>query len=705
MAAPTSASLTEKMLVELSQWLSRVAQYSATHPSCAQMGEKMLATLNQALAGESVIELGILKDEVMYGEQAMRHPAIRTRLGPTLHARGVLVLRFFRGVTLDELTRFVELLTLPVQTIFDRGGLVRLALEQSLTRVQFEEIAHDITNEVREAQVRRTKLRTFFRDMLRDLLARRGAGAAIGEQLAELLEHPDIAVTILEEDPVGLAEAAAGLALMTEREEQRTGLSLAPKMREVFLALAPASRDRMILGFPALAGDFRRGLAWAIDGFSERQLAKLTLPSVRAHAHELDIVLYALTSAVPHDGTRFSALRWLGLALCDLPAEEAGQSEMLAVLSAPVPEYDSFRRERQLLHDASNRAMIVRDPLFAAVPPSEKAAEVVPIDARRVATEVITIATRTRSFDSFCRQLPGAASVFADEGATDGVLGMLRALSAVTFPDFREIAAATTRAIAATPAAAKVLVDLEVAVETAPLDEMTSTVKLFAMHAPSAVMDRLDVCANRKLRRIMLDSLPAAGEGLLALVRPRLRSSTWFIVRNAVQLLAHAGGSAADLVVVCRHPDERVRLEIVRSLRTMTLDQAAMDIVAACLTDRSQEVRHHSSMLLRGDLLGPKAIAELERIASDESQSEELRQRIVHALSQSRFDSAADALFKLLQPGGLIESSAATAVRDSAASALRQSRAPTARALFEQGLNSTARRVRKACQRAAEGGS
>jgi HEAT repeat protein len=147
-----------------------------------------------------------------------------------------------------------------------------------------------------------------------------------------------------------------------------------------------------------------------------------------------------------------------------------------------------------------------------------------------------------------------------------------------------------------------------------------------------------------------------------------------------------------------RHPNEKVRSEIARSLRAMPADDVTMEIAASYLEDPSQEVRQQARFLLRGDMLTPRSIALLEHYAGDERKPEETRRYIVEVIGSSRLDDAAGALFRLLQPRGLIEMSS---VRDAAAVALRRCPAPSAAYWFNEGLRSSAWRVRKACERAA----
>jgi HEAT repeat protein len=200
------------------------------------------------------------------------------------------------------------------------------------------------------------------------------------------------------------------------------------------------------------------------------------------------------------------------------------------------------------------------------------------------------------------------------------------------------------------------------------------------------------------MRRILLEALSQAGPTILPSLRGKLRSPQWFVVRNAVTLLPKAGGMVHDVVPVLRHPNEKVRAEIARSLRAMPADDATMEIAAGFLEDPSQEVRQQARFLLRGDMLTPRSIALLEHYAGDERKPEETRRYIVEVIGSSRLDDAAGALFRLLQPHGLIEMSS---VRDSAAVALRRCPAPSAAYWFNEGLRSTVWRVRKACERAA----
>jgi HEAT repeat protein len=238
-------------------------------------------------------------------------------------------------------------------------------------------------------------------------------------------------------------------------------------------------------------------------------------------------------------------------------------------------------------------------------------------------------------------------------------------------------------------------------VEGAELNELVSNVQLLVALAPEQVFERLELSENRRMRRILLEALATGGPSVMPLARRRLESHQWFVVRNAIAILPRLGGRAAELAIVSRHPNDKVRLEVIRALRAMPIDEATSDIIAAYIVDPSPEIRRYSLPMLRGEILSQTAIARLERIANDEKEEEELRRRVINALGRSPQDAAAQVLFTTLQPKGLLDIGS---VRESAAVALRHSPAPRARPLFEEGLRSSERRVRKACEKALAGG-
>lgn len=705
----SGAATHNETLFELAQWLARVQQYSASHPACAQLGERTHAALMRSLAIQSPLVVDVLGDGMTIEGTPVAHAAVRTRLAPYMHERGVLVFKFLQGATVEELTSFIELLTLPVQTTFDRGGVVALAKERGLSRIQLEEIAHEFSTDEREAQRRRERLRTRFADVLRELLARKTIRGLTGAELLELLEHPELTVMILEEDPLGVTDALAALCWMVREEEKTSGKELYPKLKVIILLLSPLSHDRIMVGLPMLVGDFRESLVWGLDGLDEGELARLALASFRTHAAALDVTLYSLAVAVPHDGRRISTLRRVAMLFYDLPIEDTSSNELITACAMNMGDVDSYWRERDCLSKNAMNVLLRRGAFTKTLAHSEPpaASSGAPVvrdyvgDSRRVMRELVVMSSRTRRFPQLCAKLPETAITLARAGANESVLGILDGLQAASRPEVKELAIATLRSVVSPAVASNLLADTDTTtdqLEDTQLDDIVNMVRLLTALAPAVVFEQLELSESRKMRRIFIEALSSVGPKLLPLVRQKLYATSWFVVRNALMILPRCGGTPGDLFSVYKHTNEKVRLEVLRALRNMPPDTRAMDYIATYLTDSIAEIRQHSLILLRGEFLSAEAVGRLERIAHAEDQSEDVRRRVVEALGRCPLDAAATALNTLMQPRGLIEIGS---LRDHVAVALRKSPAPLAAGYFAEGLKSPAWRVRKACERAA----
>jgi hypothetical protein len=475
---------------------------------------------------------------------------------------------------------------------------------------------------------------------------------------------------------------------------------LAPQLRQVLARLAPTSRERLLLGFPHLVEEFRDALAWIMQSFGEDELARFAFPMVRGHAEDLDPPLYALGALIPHHGTRLSIVRRLGAMLSDLPGDDPIADEVLTALGRPVSEYESYRRERLCLILPAMRTLGARWLLREVATPAE---HTLPgLDERAVVAEVVALTSRTKQFDRLARRLPAVAARLAKERRRGALIGLMRGLADVERPDLAGTARAVSSGVARA-GAAEMLVELERTMGSsagAALEDAVETVRLIISHAPSLALDHLDQCQPEGMRKLLTDLLPVAGATLLPFIRAKLSADAGPSALGALALLTRIGGKPEDLVAVARSKDPRVRLEVARMVRGMPADEHAMDIVVRYLGDSSQDVRACVRMLVRGDLLTPAGVRGIEQLLGDPSQPDELQRRLIRALGMSRHDVAAQLLYQMMQPHGLLETKTAAGLRELAAVSLRNSNAPVGAGLFRQGLESAVWRVRKACERA-----
>jgi HEAT repeat protein len=104
-----------------------------------------------------------------------------------------------------------------------------------------------------------------------------------------------------------------------------------------------------------------------------------------------------------------------------------------------------------------------------------------------------------------------------------------------------------------------------------PQDAETQVHPLFAMLGPSAasyLVERLSQESDRHRRRRLMDALKACGHSAEAPLLESLKSSEWFVVRNALIVLGEVANprQVHELEPFLNHKDARVRTAAVRAL-------------------------------------------------------------------------------------------------------------------------------------------
>lgn len=708
MPGPTASP--EQALVDLAQWIARAIQYSPRHPVVAGLASTAHASLRAALERKSPLDVGVTKDGLVVEGVPARHPALRSRLGPLLHERGVLLVRFGGDVRIDEVVALVDLLSLPPDQIFAHGGMRRALAERGVSRVQVEAVAHSLSADERSMAERDQRLRVTFHGVLSRVLGRRGVDDRSSAALLDLLEDPEVASHLLEEQE-NLAEAVAGMCLLVLQKEARSGVPLRQKMRAVLSRLVPNARMRVLYGWPSLAGDFREALTTMLSGMDDDALADFALPAIVLAPSHLTRALYTLRALAGVGARRGVIVRRLAARLHDLPLDEPSTLTTLQALSQRPDEPDPYEEEREVLalaaERASSAALLFDRPPDAAEPRLDSFAPGA-LDrlSQHDAVEIVLLAARMVDFESFCTQLPRAAEFLGEVGGTAAVAGIFRALRELSPTRWRNEVRSTLHALAQSGAAIDLIEDVERSAHTLEgerLEETIEVLRILAAERPEPLLELLSRTESRKVRRVLLDLLPDAGPALLPLVLARLRAPEWYIARNMVTLVRRAGGASSDLAEVATHAHPQVRLEVVRALRGVN-DDGAHAILVRALADETHDVRSAALAALSDAALGAAAAYALAEVALDPQRDDDVKRRVVSVLGRCRDDAAPAALLHLLEPRGFIELPSTAALRDHVALSLYRCRAPAAAAAFQRGLHSSSWRVRKACERAAARG-
>jgi HEAT repeat protein len=182
------------------------------------------------------------------------------------------------------------------------------------------------------------------------------------------------------------------------------------------------------------------------------------------------------------------------------------------------------------------------------------------------------------------------------------------------------------------------------------------------------------------------------------LLAPWLADSRWHLVRNLVFVLGHIGGPAIVplLRVVARHPEPRVRRQLVQALGAVPPEDRIPLLLEQLDARDPQLLATALNMLTREkNPRVARAILALIESPTFESRDEDNQRTLFSALGDIADDFTVPALERLLHQGGWF--TRRTFQRVAAARTLRQIGTPNAMSALEAGASARSEAVRAAC--------
>jgi HEAT repeat protein len=238
------------------------------------------------------------------------------------------------------------------------------------------------------------------------------------------------------------------------------------------------------------------------------------------------------------------------------------------------------------------------------------------------------------------------------------------------------------------------------AMEMAQIQDFLSLVCQWVM---PALLELLADTPDRGIRRGLL-ALLSAGEGVPApLLAPLMSDRRWYVVRNAVQLAAVSREESllGDLQRLTRHPEVRVRREVMRTLSAIGGPKAAR-LLANSLSDEDPSVR----ILAAGGVTrhgGPEhEVMVLAQINSKDfdTRSPDETDALLHAYAVIGRERAVPLLDRLWR--SKLFDSRTPAVRSSAVKALGLIPGPAAQAALREAMKSGRGQVGRDAERALQ---
>ena len=215
-----------------------------------------------------------------------------------------------------------------------------------------------------------------------------------------------------------------------------------------------------------------------------------------------------------------------------------------------------------------------------------------------------------------------------------------------------------------------------------------------------ALIDLLVSSESTTERHAYRNALVQCAAAIPALVH-LLGDSRWYVVRNAVDLLAELAPPDADARIagMLAHPEPRVRREAASSLAKLATPRAVLALLQA-VQDPAAEVRLQVALGL-GTVRNPRAVPWLIE-ALDKEQDADVQMAMISALGRMPTEEAVARLARASEPGGMLLRKP-TALRIHAVDALAEAGTPSAQAVLRTLVNDRERDVREAVDRHLSG--
>ncbi len=198
--------------------------------------------------------------------------------------------------------------------------------------------------------------------------------------------------------------------------------------------------------------------------------------------------------------------------------------------------------------------------------------------------------------------------------------------------------------------------------------------------APSFLMGKLGQESDRQRRGRLIEVLRTLGSSSVDAVLEALTEKTWFVVRNALNLLSDIGdaGSIQEVIPLLRHPDGRVRRAAVRAMWKLG-GPASESHLIGILKETDPETQLEVLFAL-GQLKTTGSAPAVLELAEDRRASERLRLKALETLGQIGVAAVIPALNDLLKRKGFFGGgSESFEIRLGAAKALQLIGTPEAR--------------------------
>jgi HEAT repeat protein len=668
---------------------------------------EVLEVLKETPANEEYVELGVTRNGLTF-EGATVFPRSQgfQSFARDFYKRNLAAIRFHRGVTPEEILRFLSLIIMPAEQLAAQGGMepslselgiVNITVTEAATRIvetvlpgglefidQYDipdhlEVPTDMTVDevLEEAGGDQTRDKRVLMRVLRD---RR----AVAKYLRE-------ARTREPEDSLGeVARRVLAMARNTRDELPADQAAVLDVIAEAIMELNPEERGDLYESHLLEEGRMDDAIAAIIDRLGVEEVVNCILNEIE----ETPAALTGLSRAVRNLALmNVSADRDSVLELAVTKMRARGFSEVyieeMEAEVAPARITGTETRRRTAGPIDTMLRLVDMAPDASDVFVYEDAVEPLREEAARGTTDgdiisalvaVATLESRDDEFAAIMSMLEDSVGVLVDSHEADVAADVAEALSAVAagpnvLPDHRDRMLKVVNSIASPESLARVTTALRR--YSSDSAEYLACRRLLGVLGESMIDPLLEVLAGEEdmsARKALIELISSSAHDYIPELGARLKDSRWYLVRNVVAILAstHKQEVVPLLQRTLRHADVRVRRETIRGLAGIRV-ALADSVIASALDDvDAQNVQAAARHL---GMIGARSAAPaLEKVALGTSLGNHdipARVEAIGALAKIGEPSSVEVMHTLTRKQGLFGGGRDKEVRAAAAAALQ----------------------------------
>ena len=660
--------------------------------------------LTEVFEQEEYLELTITRVGLVYAGSSAFPPSHGfSSFAREFYRRNLAAIRFHRGVTPDEILRFLSLIIMPPEMLASQGGVeaslsglgvVNISVTEAATRIVNavlrgiagppDPAAHlDVSTErtiddlLEDSGLDQSRDRRVLMRVLRDRRAvaqylrmarEREPGAGTDELGRRVLSLARATRDGLPADQQAVLDVIAE-AIMQLHPEERGGLYESCMLEQGRLDEAIAAIIER-LGVEEIVECVLNQIdetPEAITGLSRavRNLALLNASGDRAAV--LGLVREGLKSR------GFSEIVVEGVGRQVAPPEVSGTDQ---ARRAPMSPVETVLRLVDMSPDAS--AVFTYEGAIESLR-AEAACGTTDGDVISALVTVATAETRDDEFTAIMAMLEDSVGVLVEAHETDVAADVAEALSAVaadpsTSATHRERMLSVLDSIASPGSLARVTTALR---RYSPdSEEYLACRRLLDVLGDTMIDPLLEVLANEEdmaSRKALIELISSSAHDYIPELGARLGDPRWYLVRNVVALLGstHSSKALPFLQRTLRHGDARVRRETIRALAGIRGPLVGAILAAALNDSDAQNVR--AAIRYIGMLGAMPAVSALERLALGESlgsRETTVRVEAITALAKLGSPTSITVMNELAQKHGLFGGGPPREVRDAALAAI-----------------------------------